>query len=779
MVECLERYSPSWLAQMPGLVSPDEMRRLRHRIEGATQRRMLREMGDALEALTADRALVLVLEDLHWSDHATLDLIAWLARGREPSRLFVLGTYRPVDATVQSHPVRSVVLELASHRHCEELPLQPLTEADVGRYVSLRFPGELAPGLVRAIHGHTDGNPMFMVTLVDVLVQTQWLVPVQGRWEARSGAEEAATAVPPSLAQMVAHQFDALGSDVQGALQAASVAGHEFSAAAAASGLEQPVETVEARCTELALRAQFLEARGSETWADGTVAARYRFVHALYRHVVYERLPAGRRAQLHRRIGLRLETGYAERTGEHAAELAHHFLEGHDPERALAYLRRASENAQSRTAYREAVNHLTQALDVLARLPATPERARRELDLRTALGPLLMALRGFAAPEVERTYGRARELCEEVGETVHLIPTLWGLWQWRVVRGRPASAQDLAEQLLTLGDRDPTIALLAHVAEGVTRYYLGDFEAACIHLDRAVTLYRPEEHRALALAAGQQNPAVTAHRYGAWTLWALGYPDQALHRGQAMLHLAEELGHPPSMAAVLISLARLHQFLGDSDRTRELADATMRLATEQGFAQRLAAGAILSGWARVATGGAEGLQAMQRGLDDFRATGAGDDIPYWLALLAEARLAAGQPEAASRDLDEALALIRAGGPRVWEPEILRLRGEARLASGGDRDGAETDSLEALTAARRHQARSHELRAATALARLWRSTGQRGDDARARLAEVYGWFTEGFASRDLIAARALLDELSAPPPSRPAPRSRAPRPAPPG
>jgi predicted ATPase len=439
--------------------------------------------------------------------------------------------------------------------------------------------------------------------------------------------------------------------------------------------------------------------------------------------------------------------------------VARHFLEGNDPERAVGYLKRAAENAQSRAAYREAINHLTQALSALARLPETAERARRELDIRTALGPPLMALRGFAAPEVEQTYRRARELCDQVGETEHRFPTLWGLWIWHLVRGRPAAAQELADRLLELGARDATMALLAHIAEGLTRYSLGDLAAARAHLDKAAALYRPHAHRALALAAGQMNPAVTAHRYGAWALWALGYPDQARERGEATLRLAEELGHPPTLAATLIFLARLYQFLGDAERTRALSESTMRLAREQGFAQRLAAGAILAGWARAATGDAEGLPAMLSGLEDFRATGAGDDIPYWLSLLAEARLAAGEVAAASRDVDEALAVVGAEGPRVWEPEIHRLRGEARLASG-DGEGAQLAFLEALDAARRHAARSHELRAATALARLWCSTGRRAD-ARALLSEVYGWFTEGFRSRDLIEARALLDELSEP------------------
>src|SRR5262249_7785802 len=212
------------------------------------------------------------------------------------------------------------------------------------------------------------------------------------------------------------------------------------------------------------------------------------------------------------------------------------------------------------------------------------------------------------------------------------------------------------------------------------------------------------------------------------TLWALGYADQAVQRGEATPPLAEETGPPPKLAGAPIFLARLYQFLGDAGGTRALAESTMRLAREQGFAQRLAASTILAGWARVAAGDAEGLPAMMSGLADFRATGAGDDIPYWLALVAEARLAAGQVAAASRDLDEALAPTGPAGPPIGEPGAPRLGGEPRRASGGDRDGAEAASPGALSAARRHQARSHELRAAPALARLWRST-RRSDDAR--------------------------------------------------
>lgn len=772
IVAQLDQHAPSWLAQMPGLVSAERMEGLQRRATHATHSRMLREMAGALEAITAGQPLVLVLEDLHWSDHATLDLIAWLARRREPARLLVLSTYRPVDAIVRAHPLRALVHELVRHQRCEELPLELLPEEAIERYLTLRFPDSRIPAILsRVIHLRTDGNPLFMVTVVDALAQQGWLAEVGGRWEVRPGAEEAAAMrVPPSLAQLVEQQFEALPPEDRNVLASASVAGLEFSAAAAASGIEAADDDVESRCAELARGGQFLQAAGSETWPDGTFAGRYRFVHALYQSVVYNRLPATRRAQLHRRIGARLETGYGARAAEHAGELARHYLEGHERGRALPYLLRAGENAQGRAAYREAAAHLTQGLEVLDEMPAHRERARQELHFRTALGPLQMVLHGFAAADVERTYTRARELCLEVQDASHLVPSLWGLWQCRIVRGQTASARELADQLQEVAQREggTTVSLLAHLAQGVTLYHVGDLTTARRHLEGAADLYRPDEHQVVALAAGQQNPGVSAYRYGASTLWSLGYPDQAAQRARRALELAQEVAHPPSIAASLVLLARLHQFLGASTPTLEYAEATVVLAREQGFAQRLAAAQILAGWAHVAHGRRDGLQAMRRGLDDFKATGAGDDIPYWLALLAATLLALGEVDAASRDLDEALAQVTATGLRVWESEIYRLKGEARLAEVGAAgrssprrqrgdSAAETCFLEALGVARRQQARSHELRAALSLARLWARCGRRLE-AMDLLVEVRDWFTEGFDTADLTAARALLEEL---------------------
>jgi DNA-binding winged helix-turn-helix (wHTH) protein/predicted ATPase len=767
----LGQYAPTWLAQMPALVNAKASEALQAKVLGATRDTMLREMADALEALTADRPLVLVLEDLHWSDHATLDLVSWLARRRELARLMVLGTYRPVDVIVRAHPLRAVATELAVHGFAEEMPLELLSEAEVARYLALRLPGaRVSEGLQRVIYQRTDGNPLFVVAVVDALVHQGWLGETGARWEIKPGADDAAARVPRSLQDMVEQLFDGLTPEQQRTLESASVVGLEFSTAAAAAGVDEELRIVEDRCAELARRGQFLVAAGTEAWPDGTIAERYRFIHALYQHVVYERLSPGRHAQLHRRIGVRAEMGYRERAGERAAELARHFQEGREAPRAMAYLRQAAENALQRSAYRESAAHLLEGLGVLQGLPHTPERDRDELAFRIALGPLLMTLKGFASPEVGQTFIRARALCHELGERSTLIRATWGLSVHHLVRGQPRSARKLAHELRQLIEDEPGAPLLplAYVALGFAFYYLGELPLAGEHCRQGIAAYSPERHRFLALYGAQQDPRVNCLGYGAWVSWALGYPDQALAACRAATDLARKSSHSPRLTAALVFTARVHQFRREPEMTLQHADEAMTLASEQGFAQRLAAATILFGWARAVQRVPDGIETMARGLADYRATGAEDDLPYWLALLAGRRAAAQQVEAALGDLDEALALATAGGVLVWEAELHRLRGELLSRQPNARpmliDQAEAAFEAALAVARRQRAKAFELRAAASFAR-WLRDHNRRVQAREVLEPVRAWFTEGFDTPDLIEADALLRELGATAPAR--------------
>jgi predicted ATPase len=416
LVALLGQYAPTWLEQMPALLSPADLDGVQRRVRGATRERMLRELAEALEVVTAEQPLVLVLEDLHWSDHATLDLLAWLARRREPARLLLLGTYRPVEVIVHGHPLRALKQDLGLHRQCVELRLEGLSEAAVAAYLTARFPGfSLPAGLVHMLHRHTEGQPLFMVQAVDSWVQHGWATEVAGEWVMQVGVEAVEPGVPESVRQMILQQFDGLSPAELGVLEAASAVGVEFTTAAVAASLESPIGPVEERCEALVRRGQFLRGCGGEEWPDGTVVGRYAFLHALHQQVVYQQVPVGRRMQLHRRIGVREEAGYGKRSSERAAELAVHFERGRDYPLAARYRQQAADNALGRHAYHEAMAHLTAALALLYKLPESPERTRRELAVQVMLGPMVSALKGYAAPEVEQAYLRAHQLCEQVG----------------------------------------------------------------------------------------------------------------------------------------------------------------------------------------------------------------------------------------------------------------------------------------------------------------------------------------------------------------------------
>jgi len=311
-VELLSQQAPTWLVQMPALLSTEAFAALQRKTQGTTRERRLRELTEAVEVLTAERGVVLWLEDLQWSDVSTLDWLAFVARRREPGRLLVIGTYRPVEVIVQDHPLKTVKQELQVHGQCVELSLRLLNEEHVSEYLVARFPvgaqhATPLQRLARIIHQRTDGNPLFMVNVVDYLVAQGVLVHSDGRWALKGDIGESTGGVPESLRQLIARQIERLSAVARRALEAASVAGAEFSAAAVAAGLETEIGEVEEGCEALVEREQFLRSTGTAEWPNGTVAARYSFLHALYQEVLYERLPVGRRVNVHRRIGEREE----------------------------------------------------------------------------------------------------------------------------------------------------------------------------------------------------------------------------------------------------------------------------------------------------------------------------------------------------------------------------------------------------------------------------------------------------------------------------------------
>jgi DNA-binding winged helix-turn-helix (wHTH) protein/predicted ATPase len=791
LVAALDQYAPTWLVQMPALLGVAALESLQRRVGFASRERMLRELAEAVEVLTIERPLILVLEDLHWSDFATLDLISWLAQRREPARLLVLGTYRPVDVIVRGHPLQTVKQELLQHQQCSELSLELLTAGDVAQYLADRFALSTPlsvplQALALAIHQRTDGHPLFMVTLVNALVQQGRLVERDGAWAVPGEIERVTLEVPESLQQLVEQQLSELSLEDQRMLEAGSVAGMQFSAAAVAAGLEEKADAAEAWCSTLARRGQFLQSTGIEEWSDGTAVGGYRFRHTLYQQVVYDRLPVGRRILLHGRIEARLEAGYRELAPERAAELATHFEQGREFGKALQYFRLAAEKALQRYAYQESVALLSRCLAVLPRLKDTPERTKLELDLQIALGQVLTISQGPGTPAVIRVYTRAQELCPQVGDLRQRIAVLRGLRRAAHGRGEPKTAQPLAEEFLRFAQQaqDPTLVSEGCIALGVCLYYLGQVATAHTRLQEGLAIYADRPMHPHVFPSGQ-DLRILGVTYDAKALWILGYPEQALAQSRCAMKLAEEVGQPWGLAMALGYGALIHALRGDRQATLEQAGAVVRLAVAQGIYPWVGRGIMLRGWALAETGPEpEGLAEMQQGLATWQATGQELGKPFWLGLLGARYAKAGSVVDGLQVIHEALAMAQMRAMRLWEAELHRLQGELLLQQAASGRGkvhqalplpsrrsslratglphpfneAEACFRRALEIARGQQAKSLELRAAMSLSRLWQQQGKKQAASR-YLEETYLWFTEGFDTADLREARLALEQLA--------------------
>ena len=574
LVALLRQQAPSWVLQLPALLSPGEYEALQRYAGGTTRERMLRELAEAMEALTAVRPCVLVLEDLHWSDTATIEWLAYMARRRGPARLLVLGTYRPVETMVRVHPVRAMVQELMVHGHGAELALEEWSEAGVAAYLAQRGAGAEAPAaLARTLAQRTEGHPLFVVALVDELLRQHVLRVEPTGWVLAGGLDAVTVGVPSSIRHLLEQQVTRLRPADQELLAAASVAGVEFAVAAVAAGVQQTGEDVEVQCDTLARQHRLVQARGTAIWPDGTVTARYGFRHALYQELIYERIPGSRRARWHQQIGMRLEEAFGPRVGEAAAELAAHFVHGRDDYRAVQYLQRAAETAVQRHAHREALGYLTHALDLLKTQPDTLERAQRELRLLLALGPVVIAAKGYAAADVERVYSHAWQLCQQLGETSQLFPVLVGLRKFYQVRAAYQTAHELGERLLGMAQslHDPALLLEGRFGIGISLYYLGDFVASREQCTQGLRLYDPQQHRSRAAFFGQDT-GVACYTYEALALWLLGYPDQALRRSREALTLAQQLAHPFSLTFALLHGAVLHVARREGQATQEVSE---------------------------------------------------------------------------------------------------------------------------------------------------------------------------------------------------------------
>jgi predicted ATPase len=728
----LRTLAPTWYAELAPAARPEARgQRPEDAAPASSQTRLKRELVAFLQELSRRTPVVLFIDDSHWADVPTADLLAYLGRHCPGLRLLIVVAYRRDEILLANHPFLAAQRDLQGRGACRELAPGLLDPADVGRYMDFAFPGhEFPPDLAATVHARTGGNPLFIAELVRYLRDRGVIGRAGNRWALAHPVPDASE-MPESIRGLIRRKLDQLDSPGRRLLTAASVQGAEFNSAVIAGALGDDPAEVEERLQDLDQVHGLVRLVREHEFPDRTVSRQYAFVHTLYQDTLYAGLPPARRAAVSRALAdalLALQNG---QPGLAAAELAVLYETGRVFGRAADLFHEAARNAARVFAHREAVRLARRGLGLLAGLPDTAERATREFRLQMTLGLQLQVTEGFAAAGVEGAYARARELWERVPGLGPLFPILWGLWLFYKVRSDLGRAHLLAGELLALAEQsgDPALVLQARQAGAVVALCAGEPAVTRRHMEAAVRLYDPARHRHLTFQFGQ-DPGVACLGFGAVALWLLGEPREAAARSRDAVRLARAGSQPSTLALALHFAAVLHQFRGDPTGVREAASEALAVAVEHRFAFWQAGATVLLGWAVAAGGVADGVGLIEQGLDAWRATGSETYRAYYLAILADALARCGHHDDALAALDQAERAAGATGERLSEAEVHRLRGE--LLSGRSADAAEAAWRAAVETARAQQARALELRAALGLGRFLTGRG-RADEARAVVA----------------------------------------------
>ena len=746
--------------------------------QSSSQERMKRELAAFLQDISRARPVIFFFDDLQWADVSTVDLLTYLAGRFDSMRVLIVVAYRPSEMLLVNHPFLSVKLDLQGRKLCREMPLEFLSHQEVEDYLALEFPGhEFPPEFAALIYEKTEGSPLFMVDLAHYLRARKVIEPDEQGWILAQSMPDVERELPESVRSMIQRKIDYLSEDDRRLLATASVEGYEFNSAVVAKVLAIDPEDVETRLQELDSVHGLVRLTSEQEFPDNSLTQRYQFVHVLYQNALYGSLTPRRKTSLSAAVAEALMVYYGELAPAVASKLAFLFESARDWSRAADHFLLAAENASRLFANEETITLARRGLERLKQLPDTTEHARQELRLQVVLGSPLMATKGYAAAETMQVYSRARELCQQLGESDKNFQVLFGLCVICVVRSEHERALEIAKQMLPLGERsqDPVELLQANWVLGLIHHYLGELTPSLEYLERTIGFYDQRHYRSQLFLYGA-DAGVLTRAYTARVLWLLGFPDRAREMVREAAALAEKVRHPMSLAVTMSAAVTLDASCGDERQAQAGAEELISFSNEQGLPFYSSVGHMWRGWALAMQGrDKEGLTELGDGLARYRAVGSELARPSYLALLAEALSEAGQPIEGLKVLAEALAVAERTGERFYEAELHRLKGElllmqltagkgpkstaTGLTRGDERpaiSAAETCFLRAIAIAQQQDARAWELRAVMSLHRL-RMRQAKSKESLSLLKAIFDWFTEGVDTADLREARALLAE----------------------
>ena len=701
----------------------------------------LEALVDWVREYAGDEPLLIVVEDLHWVDASTLELLGMLVEQCQGYPILMLLSFRPEFRPPWpdwSHQTR-VALNRFNRRQVAEMMRIQLGVK------------QLPPTIVDQVVDRTDGVPLFVEEFSKMVMEAEVLREVEGEMEI-SGSFPIHE-IPDTLHDLLMERLDRMASD-RDVVQLAATMGREFSyeLIQAASGMDE--SQLQSELTKL-VEAEMLYQKGRPPRCN------FLFKHSLIQEAAYQSMTKSKRQGSHQSIVKVLTTQFSETAETQPELLAHHYTEAGMPIEAIEYWEKAGLRSLHKSANAESIVHLTTGLGLVKNMEESDERDLLELKFQFPLGAALLATQGYAAPDVGTAFGRARELCAKSGNPGDLFSVMWGTWAWRVVRDELDACKDLSDDIMGLAESigDPGVLMEAHFVPGLTLFYRGDFFGSRDHCEKGIANYDKERCQTHALRTGQ-NSGVTLRCYLAWSVWLLGYPDQAFRHLEEAVALGEEIAHPYSLAYALGHLGRLQEYCRMAPEAQQTAEKTIALGTEQGFAFWQAIGALTMARSLFLQGQHEqaiGLQ--QQALAGYQAAGAELSLSYFYSLYVEAYQATGQFDEAETALTDAFAAMEKSNERFFEADLHRLKGELTLARDPNaRAEAEQCFQQSLEIARRQKAKIWELRATMSICRMQQSQGV-AEESRKMLSEVYESFKEGMQTPDLVDAKTLLDELA--------------------
>jgi tetratricopeptide (TPR) repeat protein len=757
----LKTVAPTWYAQVAPLDTGEESPEVRLATvnRAGSQEWMKRELGTFVEEVSRHRPLVLFMDDVQWADPSTVDLIAYVAGRLASTRVLLLATYRASDLMLERHPFQQLQLDLQGRGIAREIPIDLLARDDVERYLALEFPeNRFPPEFAAFVHARTEGHPLFMADLLRTLRDRQIVRRDEGVWRLIRPIGEFEKETPASIRSMIELKIARLSEEDRRLLVAASVQGHEFEAATVARALALDAGDVEDALDRLGRQHALVRSVREMEFPDRTLTVRYRFAHALYQNSLYASLGPARRASLSRAVAQALVDTHGEQAVTRASELALLFQAARDFSRAAEFFAVASERARQVFAYREALTLATRGMEMLEAVPATPDRAPRELLHLMSIAVATHPLRGYAAPELEGLYGRLQTLCDQIGDGPEIFGPLCALGAFRFMRAdlRPGLTQMDRMAAIVDAVNDPIMRIWTEWGYGAAYSHTGEFAKAHVHLERGISAYTPALHPGLMVMTGY-DAGIGCHFQDARVLWTLGYPDAAARRMAEAMALARRSGHPLMILFTLVFAAWIRQLRQEPHEVLAVTAEGLPLVDQYGFPHIAAWLSGFHGWAMARSGDAPGgEQHLRDAVALSGAIGVALMRPHYLTLLADAVALQGRIDEALTILDEAEAIAERVDERYYSAETQRLRGHLLQRQGLSAAGVEPSLRQALSIAQAQAARGFELRAATSLAACLEEQG-RWQEARRVLEPAVAWFTEGFDTPDYVAA---VDRLNA-------------------